>query len=139
MMSALLKNTEQVIPLSSYTVTHNGTGRRNAWYPATFLATLSQLMDRICPRSLVLPIFKSVILIFTAFPFSFTNHCSMSTASCISGIGFLSAFTFRPFFGVSSCPAPNDESDPSVSGGLRSGDPSKKKCFSMPKGKLLLS
>ena len=75
MLSALCKNTERVIPLSSHAVTRNGARVGNAWYPATFLATLSWLMDRICPRSLVLSIFKSVSFIFTAFQFSFPNQC----------------------------------------------------------------
>ena len=75
MLSALCKNAERVIPLSSHAVTRNGLGGANAWYHATLSLTSSYLMDRICPRSLVLSIFKSVNFIFTAFPFSFRNHC----------------------------------------------------------------
>ena len=44
-----------------------GPGGGNAWYPATFLATSTCVTARICPRTLVLSIFKSVIFIFTAF------------------------------------------------------------------------
>ena len=52
-----------------------GPGGGNAWYPATFLATSAWVTARICPRSLVLSIFKSVIFIFTAFPVFFRSHC----------------------------------------------------------------
>ena len=75
MVSALCKNTEPVIPLSSHAVTRNGPGGGNAWYPAIFLVTSSQLMHQICPGSLVLSMFKSVNFIFPAFPFPFCNHC----------------------------------------------------------------
>ena len=75
MLSTLCKNTKQVIPLSCHAVTRNGPGGGNAWYPATFLTTLPWLSAQICPRSLVLSIFKSVNGIVTAFPFSFRRHC----------------------------------------------------------------
>ena len=75
MPSALCKNIERVIPLSSHAVTRNGVGGGNAWYPATFSTTSSWLRARICPRSLVLSFFKSVNSISTAFPFSSRSHC----------------------------------------------------------------
>ena len=123
MLSFLCKTTERVIPLSSQAVTRNGPAGGKAQYTATFLATSSSLMDRICPRSLVLWIFKSVKLIFTAFGFSFCNHCYITTVSFMSGIGFFSPFFFRPFFGVSPWSALGDDSTPSASGGLCSVDP----------------
>ena len=75
MLSALCKGKERVRPLSCHAVTRNGVDGGNAWYPATFSTTSSWLIARICPRSLVVLIFKSVNFIFTAFPFLFRSHC----------------------------------------------------------------
>ena len=75
MLSTICKNTKRIIPLSSHAVTRNGPSGGKTSYPATFLTTSSWLMVQICPRSLVMSICKSVIFIFTAFPFSFRTHC----------------------------------------------------------------
>ena len=75
MLSALCKNAERVIPLSSHAVSCNGPVGGNAFYLATCFARWSRWIDRICPRSLPLSIFQSVIFIFAAFAFSFRNHC----------------------------------------------------------------
>ena len=68
-------NAKRVIPLSSHAVTRNGPSGGSAWYPTTFLAASSWSIYRICPRSLVLSIFKSVIFTFTTLPFSFHSLC----------------------------------------------------------------
>ena len=94
-----------------------------------FLARLSLLINRNCPRSLTLLIVKFPNFILTAHSFSFRNHFRMSTVSFISSIACFFLFFFGPFFGMSRGSVPGNDSTASVSSALRSRDLCSQKRF----------